>query len=86
MTAQIGNTDNDERGLLPLPGNHSRNKGRPGSYEHCREALRQLHSVPVYAEAPRRARQYLLGHRRGHTRPLAVKTYAGCPYIHSLSK
>lgn len=32
-------------------------------------------SVPVYAEAARRARKYLLGHRRGHTRPLEVTSY-----------
>lgn len=39
----------------------------------------------VYAKAPRRARQYLLGHRRRYTRPLTVTPYAGCPVIRGLS-
>ena len=51
MTAHNGNTEQDERRLVTVPGNHSRNKRRPGSYEDCRTTLRKLHSVPVYAEA-----------------------------------
>lgn len=85
MMKTNGNTENDERGLLPYPVNHIRNKGRPTRYEHCCTALRKLHSQSVYAKAPRRARQYLLRHRQGHTRPLAVKAHAGCPIIRGLS-
>lgn len=51
MTAQISKSEQDERGLLPYPVIIAATKGRPGSYEHCRTALRKLHSVPVYAKA-----------------------------------
>ena len=33
------NCNTDERGLLPYPGHFSRDKGRPGSHEHCYAAL-----------------------------------------------
>lgn len=79
-----GNTQQDERGLLPYPVIIAASKGGPGSYADCRTQLRKLHSHPVYAKAPRRARQHLLRHRRGHTRPLAVKAHAGCPFIQGL--
>ena len=48
MTAQISKSEQDERGLLPYPVIIAATKG---SYEHCRTALRKLHSVPVYAKA-----------------------------------
>lgn len=47
MTAHNGNTEQDERGLLPYPVIIAATKG----YEDCRTTLRKLHSVPVYAEA-----------------------------------
>ena len=85
MTKTIGNTERDERGLLAaLPGNHSRNKGRPTGYADCRTALRKSNSLSVYADVPRRARQYILWHRRGHTRPFTVKAHTGCPFIQGL--
>ena len=44
MTAHNGNTEQDERGLLPYPVIIA-------ATEDCRTTLRKLHSVPVYAEA-----------------------------------
>ena len=85
MTTKTGNNENAETRLTALPGNHSRNKGRPGSYGDCRQALRKLHSVPVYAKVRDERGKYLLGHRRGHTRPFTVTAYAGCPFIRGLS-
>lgn len=49
--------------MILLPGHFSRDEGRPRRYETCLAALPKLHSPPVYAENPRRKRQYLLGHR-----------------------
>ena len=46
MTQTIGNTEQDERGLLPYSVIIAATKGDP-----CRTTLRKLHSVPVYAEA-----------------------------------
>ena len=64
-----------------LPGHFSRDKGRPGSHEHCHAALPKLHSPPVYPKNPRRARQYLLRSRRGLAGTAAIKAHAGCPIL-----
>ena len=67
--------------LIALPGHFSRDKGRPGSHEHCHAALPKLHSPPVYPKNPRRARQYLLRSRRGLAGTAAIKAHAGCPIL-----
>ena len=85
MIEMIGNTEKDERGLLPYPVIIAATKGDPEAMKIVVQQYESSHSHPVYAKAPRRARQYLLRHRRGHTRPLAVKAYAGCPFIQGLS-
>lgn len=42
---KTGNTEQDERGLLPYPVIIAATKGGPGSYGDCRQALRKPHHM-----------------------------------------
>ena len=62
MTKMSGNTEQDERGLLPYPVIIAAIKGDPEAMniviQHYDSEIAYL-----YANSPRRARQYLLWHR-----------------------
>ena len=81
----INTTEQNESGLLPYPVIIAANKGDPEAMQivvhHYGSYIAYL-----YAKAARRARKLLLGHGRGHTRPLAVKAHASCPCFHDLTK
>ena len=83
MTTKKFDSDHDERGLLPLPGNHSRNQRRPGRNENCVAATTtgDMLTLSVRKMRDERGNTYF-GIDRGHTRPSAVKADAGCLGLH----
>ncbi len=63
MTKMSGNTEQDERGLLPYPVIIAATKGDPEAMNIVIQHYDSEIALSLYANSPRRARQYLLWHR-----------------------
>lgn len=83
MITQI-KSEQDERGLLPYPVIIAATKGDPEAMNIVVQHYESYIASLSMRKAPRRAREYLLGHRRGYTRPFAFASYAGSPFIQGL--
>ena len=84
MTAHNGNTEQDERGLLPYPVLIAAKKGDPEAMkivvQHYDSYIASLSMRKLIDECG----NTYYGHSRGHTRPFTVKAHAGCPFIQGI--